>query len=413
MPIDYSIPLQVQTPNFGSNQGKFQVMQMAELLDDKKLRNLQMNKLQSDLDTSNQLKEGLQGAVSPEGGIDTDKVMQAHLDAGKPLQGATWLENYKKAEQESSLKALEYLDNTWTLQAKLLAASKDPISYRRNYELMLGTVGPEMMEGVPEQYDPKFVQQALHETLEEKDRIQIQLDKEKFAETKRHNRATENRSPLSVNINEKGAVREAEKLAEVRAMQFDKIRDTALVAEEQNLGLQQIENIDVQTGLGQSAITQVSRAINALGGDGEKLTGVDPANVQAFNSITGKLVLDVMATQKGPQTDKDQARIAKTLPNIGNEQLANQFNINSLKALNFRKIEMAEFYENYLEDKETLKGADRAWAKFKNETPLLSDQVKNADTGLPMFFHEFKVKTLERNPNATETQIINAWREIN
>lgn len=229
--------------------------------------------------------------------------------------------------------------------------------------------------------------------------------------------ARESSTKVNVSANakaaEKGAVKEAEKIAEVRANRFDQIQQSALQAEEQNLGLQQIENIDVKTGLGQDAITQVSRAINALGGDGESLTGVNPANVQAFNSITGKLVLDVMSTQKGPQTDKDQARIAKTLPNIGNEELTNQFNINSLKALNFRKIEMAEFFENYLEENETLKGSDRAWAKFKNETPLLSDQVKNADTGLPMFFHEFKTKTLERNPNATEEQIINAWREIN
>ena len=134
--------------------------------------------------------------------------------------------------------------------------------------------------------------------------------------------------------------------------------------------------------------------------------------MQAFNSVAGKAVLDIMSTQKGPQTDKDQERIAKTLPKITNEKDANEFNLNSLKALNFRRIEMAEFYEKEFEEKGTLKGADKAWRDFKAKTPMLSDNVKNPSTGLPMFFHEFKSKAKESNPAATDEQLIKAWREL-
>lgn len=219
----------------------------------------------------------------------------------------------------------------------------------------------------------------------------------------------------TVNVNnaaEKGLTEEQKELAKGRVSELTEIRQKALAAEEQNAGLDSLENIDVETGLGQGAISQVARAINALGGDGAALTGVDPANVQAFNAVSGKLVLDVMSTQKGPQTDKDQERIAKTIPSIKNEESANKFILGSLRALNLRRIEQANFWESYLEKNGTLTGVQRAWFDFKRNTPMLSDQVKNADSGLPMFFHEFQKQVRERNPGVSDEQIISAWREV-
>lgn len=213
-------------------------------------------------------------------------------------------------------------------------------------------------------------------------------------------------------IENKGLTAEQEALARNRAGRFDTIMQDAITAEEQNAGLSQLRNIDIETGFGEGTKAGFARVLNAFGADGDQLLGVDTANVQAFNKLTGKLVLNVMSTQKGPQTDADQARIAKTLPNIADEQLAREFNLNSLEALNLRKIEMAGFYEDYLEENETLKGANKAWGEFKRKTPLLSDTVKNKETGLPMFFHEFKRKAIEHNPGATEEQILDAWREL-
>ncbi len=215
-----------------------------------------------------------------------------------------------------------------------------------------------------------------------------------------------------ISIDTKGATKEAEELGKLRAETLKGIQEKALNAEEQNVGLSQLENIDVKTGFGEEGKGQLARVFNAFGVNGNALTGVDPSNIQAFNAVSGKLVLDVMATQKGPQTDKDQERIAKTLPKIQNESLANKFTLNSLKAINFRRMEMRDFYENFLEVNGTLKGADREWAGFKSKTPLLSDNIKNPQTGLPMFFHEFKQKLIERNPGATDQQVINAWREL-
>ena len=217
---------------------------------------------------------------------------------------------------------------------------------------------------------------------------------------------------ISNTVSNAGNTQEAKALADSRVDRYTSIQDKALTAEEQNIGLSQLGSIDIQTGFGEETKAQAAAIFNAFGVDGDDLLGTNVAGAQSFNSVAGKLVLDVMATQKGPQTDADQARIAKTLPLITNEGLANQFNMNALMGLNFRRIEMAEFYDNFLEEKETLKGVDRAWAKFKAETPMLSDNVKNPETGLPMFFHEFKAKLIERNPGATSEQVINAWREL-
>ena len=198
MSTDPSIPLRVNVPDFSGKQGAFQAMQMADLLDNQKLRGLQMRSLQSNLDSNAALKEGLTGAVSPSGEIMPDKVMQAYSGAGKPLEGAMWLQNFEKAQSESDMKALEYLEKSMVLKAKLLSTAKDPISYKMAYQKGMEFFGPEIMAGVPEQYDPKYVQQALFETLEAKDMIAAQLKERQFAETKRHNKATEAKPTASI-----------------------------------------------------------------------------------------------------------------------------------------------------------------------------------------------------------------------
>jgi hypothetical protein len=230
-------------------------------------------------------------------------------------------------------------------------------------------------------------------------------------EAKRLTRAKLEQQGKPNTIVQLGAKKEAEKLSELRAGRYDEMQDRALAAEEQNAQLDALSHIDVQTGFGVQQRGQLASIINGLGGNGEALTGVDPANAQAFNAVTGKLVLDIMATQKGPQTDKDQQRIAKTLPTIANEQLANRFTLSSLKAINLRRIAQRDFYENYLYENETLKGADKAWSDFKQDTPMVSDQVKDPATGLPMFYFQFARKAREHNPNATKAQIDKAWRE--
>jgi DNA polymerase IIIc chi subunit len=102
-----------------------------------------------------------------------------------------------------------------------------------------------------------------------------------------------------------------------------------------------------------------------------------------------------------------------TLPKISNENQANRFIITSMKAINDRKIEQANFYENILDSEGTLREADKKWREFKRKTPMLSESLKNKETGLPMFFNDFFKQAQAKNPKASRGEIIKAWRDLN
>ena len=183
-------------------------------------------------------------------------------------------------------------------------------------------------------------------------------------------------------------------------------------ADEKLQQLTQLESMDIRQGIDAGARNTMARVFNALGANGDALLDTKVSNAQSFNAVSGKLLADALAAQKGPQTDKDAERMKETLPSIQNEALANKFVLQSLKAMEYRNQEMADFYETYLEQNDTTKGVRKAWATFKNRTPLLSDTVKDASTGLPMFYFSFKQQARERNPGATDKQILDAWRSL-
>ncbi len=366
MAIDPSIPLRVRTPDIGS--GLIQIAEAAQTRKDRQLRRDVARQQAGQSREEARLKSVVVGANQLKPFLDTNN-----------LEGARGFLQRRRQN---------------LVEAGIDSSDTD-----------------EMIQILDR--DPGQALQITNQAVELGNKLGITKTKLLSPEEEAQQRRLRTAGATQVNVDTKGVAKEQEELAKLRASKFGQIQERAVQAEEHNLGLQQLENIDVRTGFGEAAKGEMARVFNAFGVNGSELLGVDPANIQAFNAVSGKLVLDVMSTQKGPQTDKDQERIAKTLPSIRNEALANQFNLNSLKAINFRRMEMRDFYERFLEDNESLKGVDRAWSKFKREAPLLSDNVRNPETGLPMFFHEFKAKLIERNPNATDQQAINAWRELN
>lgn len=218
------------------------------------------------------------------------------------------------------------------------------------------------------------------------------------------------KKPL-VSVNTGGAKKEGEKLAELRVKRLDEIQQKAIAAEDQIEAINQIKTIDLDTGLGVETRGQIAKVWDAIGGDGEALTGVDPSDVQKFKAVATKQVLDIMATQKGPQTDQDAARIEKAVANLGNTKEANDFVMDAATAIANRKIEQAAFYENFLEDNGSLKGASNEWRDFKVKTPMVSEVVKDPETGTPVFFYQFREKMAQRN--YSDQDIVVAWRRMN
>ncbi|MEY8239609.1 MAG: hypothetical protein RPT25_04635, partial [Cycloclasticus sp.] len=211
--------------------------------------------------------------------------------------------------------------------------------------------------------------------------------------------------------NNSGAKKESEKVAELRVKRLDELQQKAIQAEEQIESIRMIGSIDLDTGLGVEARGQIARVWDSLGGDGKALTGIDPSDVEKFKAVGTKMVLDIMASQKGPQTDQDAKRIEKAVANLGNTKDANQFIMNSATSIAYRKIEQAQFAEAFLENNGTLKGTDTAWNEFKRTTPMLSDIVKDPETGAPLFFYQFKERMMKKGFEIGD--ITTAWRMKN
>lgn len=216
-----------------------------------------------------------------------------------------------------------------------------------------------------------------------------------------------NKPTTSITIG--GEKKEQEKLAESRVKQLERFQEESEVAIEANQSLDVLENIDVNTGALEPAKQGLAAFGRAFGIDTSALANVSAG--EAFNAEAQRIVLAVKASQKGPQTDRDEATIRSTVARLGNTQQGNQFIIDSAKSLNNRKIERADFFNNFLETNDTLKGANKGWSKFKRNTPMISSRRKTPE-GLPVFFFKFERDVRAANPDASRQEIIEAWREF-
>lgn len=318
---------------------------------------------------------------------DVGIIANTALGIQDPVQRRAYLIERMQAEQDPEIKA-EIADS--------LNMDDDQLAYDLQEAVT-------QVRGIPEPQKMSSIQQKV---------VAAGLDPNTPEGQAYARRLLEKESGTNVNI-DLGAGKEAETLAKNRADRYDAFQQEAFEAADANAQLDQLESMDVKTGFGEDMKAGTARVFKGLGIPGaEALLGTDITNVQSFNAVSGQLLSQALSQQKGPQTDQDAARIQKTLPNIGNEELANDFILSSLRAMNLRKQERADFYTNFLEENDTLKGADRAWREFMRETPLVSDSVRNPDTGLPMFFYEFRDKFAKANPGAPESVIIEQWRKL-
>ena len=213
----------------------------------------------------------------------------------------------------------------------------------------------------------------------------------------------EGKEPLVV-IGDKA---ERKAIAGIQAKRFEKIVNDAEGAKDALDNINQLESLDVRTGALEPAKASFAAVIESLGFDASGIANV--ANAQAFEGVSNRMVNDVLNRAKGPQTEGDAKRARSTLAALGNTPQANQFLNSSLKALALRQIERAEFIESIMEQDKTFSEANKQWNAFKRKTPSLSDIVKT-QSGIPMFFYQFKERAQRIRPGITDEQIINAWR---
>jgi len=139
------------------------------------------------------------------------------------------------------------------------------------------------------------------------------------------------------------------------------------------------------------------------------------AGAQGFNAISFRMVNAVLNQAKGPQTEGDAQRARSTIASLGNEGAANDFIIATMRANALRKIEQDEFYKDRLGEGKSVTETRKEWKDYMEKTPSLSDvkNVRDPETGLPVYFYQFKERAIQNRPNVTQDQIVQAWRQAN
>lgn len=207
-----------------------------------------------------------------------------------------------------------------------------------------------------------------------------------------------------------GEKAEEKELAKLRVGRFSDVQERATNASKLVEQLDQLDAIDVQTGALEPAKASLAAVVEGFGLDASGIANATTA--QAFNAISERLVNDVLNAATGPQTDQDAARARKTIAGLGDTPEAAVFKNASLRAVALRQIEQRDFIENELERGNKLSEANKAWRKFKSQTPSLSSVVKNSTTGLPVFFYQFQQNARSSRPGITDDEIVKAWRSV-
>jgi hypothetical protein len=219
-----------------------------------------------------------------------------------------------------------------------------------------------------------------------------------------------NKPGVQVSIGDEAEGTERKEIAKVRARQFEKLSNDADNAESTLASLDQLDAVDAKTGAFEPAKAAVAAVAEGFGFDASAIANVTTA--QALEGLSNRLVNDVLNTAKGPQTEGDAQRARSTLKSLGDDPRAGQFKSDSLRAVALRTVEQRDFIDQKIDAGSTFSSARADWNKFKRDTPSLSDVVKNPNTGLPLFYYQFKQSARQRRPDITEEDIINAWRKV-
>lgn len=216
------------------------------------------------------------------------------------------------------------------------------------------------------------------------------------------------RQPL-VQIGQEGEKAEQKELAKLRAQDLAGLRARADEAEQTIQSLDVLDAIQVRTGQFEPFKQSLASWAEGVGIDASAIANV-PAG-QAFQAEAGKLVLRVLATQKGPQTDNDRRAIAKTITRLGNSPEANIFIQDVARAQARRTIEERNFKDEWLAENGTTRGSSQAWSKKKRNIPMVTTKIVD-ENGLPSFFFKFKEAILAENPEASDADIIETWKSL-
>lgn len=229
-------------------------------------------------------------------------------------------------------------------------------------------------------------------------------------------RVTELNNPKpAVSINNQAQGEEAKGLATLRVADVQRITEDAYNARDTLQSINQMDAMDLKTGAFEPLKATLGSIAMAMGMDKFAAELSNVAGAQGFNAISFRMVNAVLNQAKGPQTEGDAQRARSTIASLGNEGAANDFIIATMRANALRKIEKHEFYQDRLDGGKSVSETRKEWKDYMTKTPNLSEvgKVSDPDTGLPVYFYQFKERAIQNRPNVTQEEIVQAWRQAN
>lgn len=141
-----------------------------------------------------------------------------------------------------------------------------------------------------------------------------------------------------------------------------------------------LKSIDLTTGFGTDA---QKTAANVLASFGVKDAAKFATNAQVFESKIYEGLVDTLAKQKGPQTDKDFANLQKTYASLKNTPQANQFLLDVVEAKAMQDQRKAGYFQKAAsipELRSNLSAITNEWGKVSGSMFDLPIQGKDGTT---------------------------------
>ncbi|WP_431018231.1 hypothetical protein [Burkholderia gladioli] len=230
MALDPNIALQVQAPQIQNPLTTYaQVAGIQNAQQQNALTGLAIQQAQRQQGQADALNEAFKapGAVNADGSLNSASILGglAQSGAGSAIPGvAKQLTEAQTARLQQQKSALELGSQHASAIGQVLAGVNDQASYDRALQYGRSTFGDSAVASLPAQYDPTVVNQlraqtqTLQQQLEQQNKlVDQQLAQSQFAETQRHNAATEASTIRGQDMTAETAARQQN----LRALEYD------------------------------------------------------------------------------------------------------------------------------------------------------------------------------------------------
>lgn len=433
MPMNTSIPLQVQSPQIENPQNAMlRALQMQGAMQQQESSAFDMDLKRKGVERQNRMDQIL-GAGGDSSALRRGGFLKESLELDKATLDAdeTKAKTRKhtaeagKIDYEKELKNVEHI-------ASVLSLARDPQSYMTVRQVLANRAGPKQAEFLaqfPEQFDPAFVQAKIAEGQTITQRLADERAREQNAETKRSNVTRETETARSHRANEQTAaghlgVAQAqlgvargnlgvsqERLGLERAAAGgDQTRGGPVLgvpaptvlpwsnqtlpkdankvkAKEQERGAKELEKDADAARAAEAAAKEAARFVelNKKTGTGGLVDRIGPTrwaqgvgnDYSEMEGITARLAPAMRQPGSGASSDYDGKQFERATVGVDKPSQTNANIAAGLKERAKQLQEYTEFRQTYLEQNGTLQGADRYWKDYVNKNPIFSTEGKN------------------------------------